>query len=319
LEEAGCKPVRVDLSVAFNQIDLPSDDRLTRMPDAPAGTLILHANGPEVAPALHALQHYGAKRWRIVGCWVWELEAAPTEWAAAARLLSEIWVPSQFCAHAFVALAGIPVRVVPYRITPPDLAPERKAPLYALTMADGRSSLRRKNPQGAIRVFLDALGDREDWSLIVKTRNLEDAPQAAARLRATARDHPRIRFLDASMTDAERWKLIADASVLISLHRSEGFGLPVAEALAVGVPVIATGWSAVAEFTPAEYLIPYALENVQDEGGPYGAYPESRWAEPDEAAASVLLRRIANAGAPSPRPAVISDAQSYPEALRAPR
>ena len=282
----------VDLSSDLNQVDLPPDNQLEPMPAAMAGTLILHVNGPEVAPALHHLRMYGSKRWRVIGCWVWELEAAPDEWRNAVRYLSEIWAPSMFCADAFAELADIPVRVVPYWVKAPRKSSPKTSPRYALTMADGRSSLRRKNPEAAIRVFLEALGDREDWSLVVKTRNLNEAPAEARRLHAVAAGHPRIKFIDASMSDAERWDLIAGSSVLISLHRSEGFGLPVAEALAAGVPVIATGWSAVAEFTPPASLVPYVLENVDDPGGPYAAFRNSRWAAPVERAAVSRLRHL---------------------------
>lgn len=315
LEDAGLNPIRVDLSAPFNQVDLPADDRLQQMPQSRAGTLILHVNGPETAPALHALGHYGAKHWRIVGCWVWELETAPQSWAPATRLLSEIWAPSNFCAQAFARLATIPVMVVPYRIVPPENLPAGKRPPYALTMADGRSSLRRKNPEAAIRVFLDALGDREDWSLVVKTRNLGEAPEAAERLRAVAGGHQRIRFIDASFTDEERWRLIAEASALISLHRSEGFGLPVAEALAVGVPVVATGWSAVAEFTPSQFLIPFSLETVRDPDGPYERFSASQWAAPDEKIAAEVLRRSAYGADNAARPLNIDGALPYAQAL----
>lgn len=317
LEEAGIAHLCVDLSAAFNQVDIEADRPLGAMPEARSGTLILHVNAPEVAPALHVLNHYGAKKWRIVGCWVWELEKAPRSWARAARALSEIWAPSTFCVDAFRPLTSRPVKLVPYRIKPPEGLARAGGHdgLVVLSMADGRSSLARKNIAGAIRVFLAALGERPDCRLIVKTRNLSEFPEEAAALRRAAQGHPRIEFQDASLAPIDRWRLIASCDILLSLHRSEGFGLPIAEALALGKPVVATGWSAPTDFTPPAMLAPYKLEPVNDAGGPYGAFSESRWAAPDEEAAAALLRKIARGERCCLPMLAPADAFHYAEAL----
>ncbi len=319
LAASGHKPLCVDLSGAFNQTDLGPDRALSAMPDAADGTLILHVNAPETLPALRALSLYRRRNWRIAGCWVWELEAAPPEWRAATHALSEIWAPSAFCVEAFRRLTDIPVRFVPYRIAPPQSVTRRPPDgrIVALTMADGRSSLSRKNVEGAIRVFKAALGDRENCALIVKTRNLAEFRDGAAALRVAAAGHPRIAFIDDSLAPIDRWRLIASADILISLHRSEGFGLPVAEALSLGLAVVTTGWSAVIDFTPPEFLVPYALGPVNDPGGPYARFAESRWAEPDKEAAAALLARVA--GGASRGGALIGNAGalSYDEALTA--
>lgn len=306
---AGIPHVCVDLSERFNQVDVAADRPLGAMPngDGP-GTLILHVNAPEVAPALHALRRYGGAPWRTIGYWVFELEDAPAHWAGACRHLSEIWAPSRFCVEAFRKLTDLPVRLTPYYVAPPpsDESETVRATKTALVMADGRSSLQRKNVEAAIRVFCAALGDREDWRLIVKTRNIAQLPGVADRLKASASGNPRVEFIDGSLAPAERWRLIWDCDVLISLHRAEGFGLPVAEALSIGKPVVATGWSGVVDFTPPHFLTPYNLVSVDDDSGPYGAFREARWAEPDEKAAIELLRSIADGRIPAPAPQQLS-------------
>ncbi|MDZ7627851.1 MAG: glycosyltransferase [Parvularculaceae bacterium] len=318
LDDAGIAHLCVDLSDAFNQVDMEADRPLSAMPAARTGTLILHVNAPEVAPALHVLKHYGAKTWRIAGCWVWELETAPQSWARAARALSEIWAPSTFCHDAFRNLTTRPVKLVPYRIKPPEGLAQAGAHdgVVVLTMADGRSSLARKNVAGAIRVFLAALGGREDCRLIVKTRNLSEFSEEAAALRCAAQDHPRIEFMDVSLTPLDRWRLIASCDILLSLHRSEGFGLPIAEALALGKAVVATGWSAPTDFTPPEMLTPYTLEPVRDTNGPYDAFTKSRWAAPDEEAAARLLFASAT-GRAQGAPASVMLGAAYSDALDA--
>jgi glycosyltransferase involved in cell wall biosynthesis len=160
-------------------------------------------------------------------------------------------------------------------------------------MFDGRSTLARKNPMGAIAAFKRAFGPRDDAVLIVKAVEIGAEPRALADLRAAIADWPNIRILTEQLGDRDVLELLASVDALVSLHRSEGFGLPIAEAMTLGVPAVVTGWSGNAEFAEgAVVAVPYRLVPAADPSRRYER-PDLRWAEPDLDAAAAALRRLA--------------------------
>src|SRR5262249_21291356 len=150
----GLSPIAVDLSEFFGQADYDPPYALEPMPEARRGTLILHANAPETERALFKLGMFRPKQWRTIGCWAWELEAAPASWAAAQRHLSEVWALSSFVENAFQQKLSIPVKTVRPLVSPPPVSADRQRfnipgrAIACLTMADGRSSFERKNTAG---------------------------------------------------------------------------------------------------------------------------------------------------------------------------
>ena len=301
LEDAGVQPARVDLSPVFGQVDLGPDPQCGPMPDARTGTLILHVNAPETDRALLALRRFRPQRWRIIGAWVWETSRAPEAWRRTSRRLSEIWAPSGFAAEAVRSTSDAPVLVAPYAVRPPaHLSADRaafgvdKAAFLVVAMADGRSSFTRKNPVGAIAAFRRGLDGVREARLIVKLRNTDAA--ARRMLDAAVEGDPRIHLLDADLDDGARWSLLASADAFISLHRAEGFGLPIAEAMALGKPVVATGWSGNMDFMNADNALPvtFRLTPVSDPTGRYAPDPEAVWAEPDIDDAANALKRLAS-------------------------
>jgi glycosyltransferase involved in cell wall biosynthesis len=159
----------------------------------------------------------------------------------------------------------------------------------AVTLFDFNSSAARKNPKGVIDAFARAFGEDPDAKLVIKTQNGALAPQLLADLRA--RTPANVEIIDEVWPYARVKSLIATADVLISLHRAEGFGLTVAEAMAIGTPVIATGWSGNLDFMDATcaLVVPSSLVPVDD---PQGIYKGQTWAEPDMEAAAQALRRL---------------------------
>lgn len=281
--------------------------RQPALPAGPGGVWLIHANAPETEIALMAHDPADwAGRYRI-GYWAWETPQAPASWARAARWLHEVWTPSRFVADAVgAAMDGIGwpegrerLRVMPHPVRAPEtitpqpgrfgLTPGKR---HALVMFDGRSAYARKNPWGAIEAWTRAYPEpAPDADLIVKAVSLDTDPKSARRLRALAAGRPDIVLVEDHLSDDDLWSLLDGIDLLISTHRSEGFGLVPAEAMALGKPVIVTGWSAVTEFVgpDAGVLLPYRLTPVRD---PTGAYRGAVWAEPDLDACARAIREL---------------------------
>lgn len=257
----------------------------------PAAAWIFMLNAPELVFALACLgprQVVGPR----YGYWAWELPRGPAGWMRDARLVDEVWAISRYTAEAF-AQAEAPVRAAPLPLFAQDydgIAPApRDAAFQAVALFDFNSSAARKNPQGAIEAFRRAFGDDPTCELVVKTQNAEAFPELAAALCAAAPGN--VRFVDASWPYAQVKALIAGADVLVSMHRAEGFGLPMAEAMALGTPVVATAFSGNLDFMDdgCALLVPSRPAPVDD---PQGIYRGQAWAEPDLDAAAAALRRL---------------------------
>ncbi|MEP1832620.1 MAG: glycosyltransferase [Hyphomonas sp.] len=299
-KQQGYNPVAVDLSGTLNQIDGHSEDTLQQMPAASSGTLVLHTNAPETRTALQTLGLRRWHNWRIIGYWAWELSEPPKEWLSIAEHLDEIWTPSRFVTEAFRPFIDIPIRTVALPVRAPELtaddAPARfdTGPLRCLVMADGRSSFHRKNVLSAVRIYRNAFSEKDDTSLTVKLRNVTEYPEFSRDLTEAVRGDDSITIIDESLSDDSRWNLIASHHVMLSAHRSEGFGLHLAEAMSVGRVAMATGWSGNMEFMNAENSVPlpYQLEAVKD---PYGVYKPPKgsiWAKVDEDASIEAIRQL---------------------------
>lgn len=297
LRAEGLAPVAVDISAMLNQVDIAASVPLAPFPAAPAGTLILFANPPELEICLWKLGLRRWHAWRIIGAWAWESPLAPARWRSQARFVSEIWAPSQFCADAF-AVYGRPVFRVPHFLRPEAkpaaAALDARRPLHILTLADARSSLMRKNPLAAVAMFRAAFPQNEPARLTLKCRGLGLYPDYLAQLRAAIAGDPRIEVLDQTLSDPDHALLLARADIILSPHRSEGFGLSLAEAMAQGKCVVATGWSGNLEFmdSACAMLLPYSLVPLIDPTGVYDAQPGAKWADPDGQAGAAILREL---------------------------
>lgn len=304
LREGLC-PIAVDISELLNQANVAPSVALTAFPLAKQGTLILFANPPEIERCLMGLGLRRWHQWRIIGAWAWETPIVPEAWMMQAVHVSEIWAPSQFCADAFSAVFEKPVRTVPHFVEVVDDAAaipgsqsgpqlgDRPSdrPLRILTMADARSSLERKNLVAAVEMFLAALPGAPGMHLTLKCRDLDLYPDYAAALAAAVGGERRISIINETLTDAEQERLFKESDIILSPHRSEGFGLHLAEAMARGKCVIATGWSGNLEFMDAQcsVLIPYSLVPVADSTGVYSSVHGAVWADPDTRAAAQAL------------------------------
>jgi len=291
------------LGVPHWAIGSPSSGPAPSRP-ADGAPLLIHVNAPMLPAALLRLDRTMLRRRRLIGHWAWELPTVPADWRQGARFVHEVWAPSRFTATALETLLPGRVRVVPYPLA---VAPPRPAPLgrahfglpeeavIVLVSFSLASSFERKNPLGAIAAFRRAFGDRRDRVLLLKIGNPGDFPADFRTIRHHVGAAPNIRIETRTLGSAERHALTACADIVLSLHRSEGFGLVPAEAMLLGRAVIATGWSGNTDFMEAgsAALVGYRLVPARDPRRVFEA-PGAVWAEPDFGEAASHLVRLAD-------------------------
>jgi len=266
---------------------------LFRAAHRPASAYVFHSGGPQMANLILSVLPHAAVGYRIA-YWAWELPDPPPGWTGCDRQVAEIWTPSAFSKSSLTQLSSRPVHVVPHHISAKSPRHRRTAAQFTvLAMADSRSSLSRKNPEGALRAFHAAFGDSRAARLVLKLSGRSDELRELKELLAPLLCQPNVTLLTEYLDQARLDALYREVDVQLSLHRGEGFGLPLREAMAHGVPVVATGWSGNLDFMDRSNscLVPYRLVPVHDQSAIYSG---SRWAEPDINAAAQALRRLAD-------------------------
>lgn len=309
LEAMGSVVERLDLSPYLD--DAPCLEAPPAGPMLARGPVIIHLNPPQFREALVLIGRKRLRGRQIIANWNWELERVPAHWAQGAEAIDEFWAPSQFTADAITAVLQRPARVVPYPVLPSGAKADRARfglpaeRFVALTFMDLRSNIARKNPFAALDAFAQAAADpaMPPCCLAVKLAGAREHPEHAARLQAAINFCAApVVVIDQFLPRELRDSLVASADVLLSLHRSEGFGLTLAEAMLAGKRAIGTAWSGNMEFMNAENaeLVPADLVAVEDSDGFYDR--KLRWAEPDVTAAARALVRAAGKRAAAPVP-----------------
>jgi glycosyltransferase involved in cell wall biosynthesis/SAM-dependent methyltransferase len=254
-------------------------------------------NAPEL-PAFHAEagREFFEDRYTI-GVWAWETDVVPASWDRAFALVDEIWVYSSYIVELLSHAAPVPVVRMPLPIVPPDphgadLTIDVPDGFTFLFIFDFFSTLQRKNPLGLVEAFKRAFEPGEGPHLLLKSFNGDYKPDRLAQLRRAAEGRPDIHIVDRFVSEGERAALMARCDAYVSLHRAEGFGLTLGEAMALGKPVIGTGFSSNLDFMNAgnSYLVDYEMTRVGPEGENYPA--EGQWAEPDLDHAAALMREV---------------------------
>ena len=244
-----------------------------------------------------------------IGYWAWELEQFPQGWERGFAGLDQLWCPSSFTAASLGLRSPVPVTTLPHL---PDWSRAERLRALRATRSPGNrpftclfafdfwSTVGRKNPYGVIEAFQLAFPRRSGWlskvpeaRLVLKLASSSQFPQATQALQDRVAIDPRITLISEHLPADEFDALYASTDVLVSLHRAEGFGLSMAEAMAAGIPVVATGYSGNLDFMPpgSAELVPYQRVPILRTEGDYRA--GSLWAEPDLDAAAGALRRLA--------------------------
>lgn len=301
--DAGLATRAIDLSA---QVGFPIDLPAVFPPpaDDERGVVISHINPPELLRWARETEGRPLAGRRHVGYWAWELEDVPPDWTPAFALVDEVWTPSAFAADAIRKIAPPRVKVspVPYPLyLNPRPAPDRarfgfpEGAVVVLMAFDLRSTAQRKNPYAALRAFQRAHATTSRPALLLcKVVGADLYPETFEALREQVANDPSIRLMSESLSADDMAALTASSDIVLSLHRSEGYGLLLAEAIWLGKPTLATGWSSNVEFMdPASSrLVDFDLIPVEGDGAIYRA---GRWADAHvDDAADKLARMIAD-------------------------
>lgn len=234
-----------------------------------------------------------------IGFWAWELPDFPKSYQPAIDSVDEIWTISDFCKDAISSSSNGPVRKVSLPVPVPTQncvtresnGGSANRTFTILVSFDYFSDVRRKNPAAAIASYLKAFNVTDRTRLIVKSINGDRFPVEQAILRELAKNRADIFFQDGYLTGNENAALVASADVYLSLHRSEGYGINLADAMARSIAVIATGYSGNLDFMDdeASILVPFELVPLETYAG---VRVNSQWAEPDCDFVSKTLRSL---------------------------
>jgi Glycosyl transferases group 1 len=233
-----------------------------------------------------------------IGMWWWEVIPAPARWAKPSARLDEIWVGSDHVKAAVAPVVEVPVVKMRLPIPFPAATAETRTELglpdgfVFYSAFDYASTFARKNPLGLVEAFRRVFSEGSGAHLVIRSINGRRDSTNRRRLEDAAAGRQDIQILDRYLSTGEKNAMLANCDCYVSLHRAEGFGQPLAEAMRLGKPVIATGWSGNLEFmTDANsYLVEYSMSPVGPGSWPYPA--NATWAEPDLDHAAHLLGEV---------------------------
>ncbi|MCC6736615.1 MAG: glycosyltransferase [Bauldia sp.] len=303
LRSEGFEVLGIDIGRYFYDSDATVEHGL---PDGRAhegpGHAIVVVNGPYLPYALTLLGRRVLREKWVTAYWAWELDRLPANWKGGFACAHDIAVPSAFVAAAVRRTsAALPVVVAPHPVACDPLPPSPFAigqrrpegPFTIATMANLSSNFARKNPVGLIAAYRLAFGGDRGVRLRMRLTGGSAAQRAAVVAAIGDCDTIAVEWRAGDRDDLRAW--FGTPDVYAALHRAEGFGLPLAEAMLAGYPVVATGWSGNMEFmTPdASFPVGYRLTAVDDPEMRYSG-PGAEWAEPDVEETAGILQWLHN-------------------------
>lgn len=274
------------------------DDRITE--DLPYNMNLIHVNASEFTIAYLQL---GKELWDgryNIAYWLWELEDFPQEWLANINLVDEIWTPAEFISNTLRKYTDKPVCTIPYPVTAPTDAcynreyfglPQNQ--FLFLMMFDSGSVMERKNPLGTIEAFKRAFGrENKNVGIVIKINEIEQREEDIRYIHSVLDGYDNIYIICKTLSKKEVNSLTQCVDVFVSLHRAEGFGLVLAEAMLVGTPAIATNWSANTEFMNLDVacMVDYTMIELEKDLPPFKK--GYRWADADINQAAFYMKKL---------------------------
>lgn len=267
-----------------------------------AGVQIFNINADQLPMVIHDLAEKLPKNsWRAVMPF-WELGHFPDAWMPAFALVDEVWAPTRYVQSMLAHRLNKPVLYMPPQLSfvPPPPAPRAQwgvpAQAFVFFFAfDLLSYVERKNPQALLRAFREAFpspGAGAEVCLVIKTLNEARADALGQALLAALRREPGVVLIDQLLSREQSLQLMGCCDAVVSLHRSEGLGLLVAEAMQLGLPVVATDYSATTELVSPHTGWPVACKLVPVPEGAYPYHQGQVWAEPDVVHAAWQMRQV---------------------------
>jgi len=237
----------------------------------------------------------------VIGQWFWELEEAPHWFGPAFGLVNELWAPTRFIETMLRKSVPphVTVKYVPLPVVKPQVDSSISRARFGLDdrymflfAFDFMSVMKRKNPLGLIDAFTRAFTEGEGPMLVIKAINGDMRPVESAQLRDAVSKRSDIVLIDEYFTKVETSTLTSLADCYVSLHRSEGLGLTISEAMALARPVIATGYSGNLDFMNSTnaYVVPGGRVRVGR--GAEGYSPDATWVEPSVSEAAIYMRYV---------------------------
>lgn len=270
------------------------------MTDPAYSVNLFHINAEQM---MEIYAHYGNSLFQgkyNIGYWHWELPDFPDEWVENCSLVDEIWVPSNFVADSISIKSSVPVVKIPHSIAVEIQEPRNRGYFQLpegvflfLSMYDVKSYQERKNPRASIEAFKAAFEpDDREVGLVLKVNCYKSSPAELESLDSLVAGYPNIYLIKDTISRNDINSLLSVTDCFVSLHRSEGFGLGLAEAMYLGKPVIGTNWSSNTDFMNSNNscLVDYKLIQLGNDYGPYKAYQV--WADPDVQHAGMYMKRL---------------------------
>ncbi len=244
----------------------------------------------------------------IVGFFLWETDYPPAIHRFGVLAVDEIWTPSSYVADAYHQITDVPISVIGKGLRTPDPRTwmpfvrrfrRDSAPFVFLYMAEFGSSIIRKNPLDGVKAFQAAFDrDNRNVRFVLKMRNIEPNHWSNIdgyweELADLIAGDTRIELVTGDLPEEEYWAMIGAADAIVSLHRAEGFGYPIADAMALGRPVVVSDYSGSRDFCDAEtaFLVDVEVIPTPPSHLRHGGYI-GNWCVPRMDSAVAAMRQV---------------------------